>query len=449
MQDCNENVEQFLRVRIFQEDIRTGELVNELSLEENYVVNIEEEKRAKERREVKSRQYYKRRSPMPFVWSVYKLSTRLLEELPGKYVAMLFYLATFDGYGGYLTTGKKPVLRKQLPKILSVTETTAYRFWKSLFKAGIATEDAEGKLSLNEEYFQIGSLERKTVAVLKEQEMYLSRAYVKSIRDLYEASQPGTRNCLGHLFQILPFVNREYNIVCYNPLETELEKIRPMSFGEVCEAIRHIMTNGVVKYSVTNYEAELFEILNSCSWWYKERDQGFEASLGCHQERYAFPFVVWAYHRHGLTFEGWRQQCQELSKLFREENLSIDHKQVTGELVGKWDCRIENLQAIRQGLNSAKRDCTKVLQENCFYIPTTEGALYGRYNVETSTVDVCEMNNDPDMEEIKQLRHFCKNGKMAEGTKYTTYAWNEKEAIETITAAYEATKFYQEVYAVC
>ena len=272
MQDCNENVEQFLRVRIFQEDIRTGELVNELSLEENYVVNIEEEKRAKERREVKSRQYYKRRSPMPFVWSVYKLSTRLLEELPGKYVAMLFYLATFDGYGGYLTTGKKPVLRKQLPKILSVTETTAYRFWKSLFKAGIATEDAEGKLSLNEEYFQIGSLERKTVAVLKEQEMYLSRAYVKSIRDLYEASQPGTRNCLGHLFQILPFVNREYNIVCYNPLETELEKIRPMSFGEVCEAIgydtenasrllRELLklkfmvngkTQGAVRYVITN-----------------------------------------------------------------------------------------------------------------------------------------------------------------------------------------------------
>ena len=180
---------------------------------------------------------------MPFVWSVYKLSARLMDELPGKYVAMLFYLATFDGYEGYLSTGKKPIFRKQLPKILGVTETTAYRFWKALLKASIAAEETEGKLSLNREYFQIGSLVRRELAILEEQEMYLSRAYVKSIRDLYETSQPGTRNYLGHLFQILPFINREYNIVCHNPLETNLEEIRPMSFGEVCEAIGYDTEN--------------------------------------------------------------------------------------------------------------------------------------------------------------------------------------------------------------
>ena len=238
------NVECYLRTRIFQEDIRTGELVNELSLEENEVVNKAEARKKKEELEQRAKEYYKRRSPMEFVWVLYELSTNLMEELSAKYVAMLFYLATYYQYGGGLSTGKKPIYKKQLPELLRVSEKTAYRFWTAILHAGIGIEAANGELSLDEKCFQKGALPaKKKLAAMAGEDIYMARGYIKSIRHLYETAEPGARNYLGYLFQLLPFVNREYNIVCHNPLEAELDKIQPMNFGEVCTALGYDAEN--------------------------------------------------------------------------------------------------------------------------------------------------------------------------------------------------------------
>ena len=84
---------------------------------------------------------------------------------------------------------------------------------------------------------------KKKLAAMAEDDIYVARGYIKSIRYLYETAEPGARNYLGYLFQLLPFVNREYNIVCRNPLEEELDKIQPMNFGEVCAALGYNTEN--------------------------------------------------------------------------------------------------------------------------------------------------------------------------------------------------------------
>lgn len=232
-----ENNENNLRFRLFKEDVRTGEVVEEANLEEYDIIDKEKARRAKEQREARSKKYFEGRTGDAFVWAVYKLSSSLMADLSAKYVSMLFYLATYTDYKGYLSTGKKLINKKQLPKILRVSDTTAFRFWKALNKAGIAKEDAEGKLSLDEQYFRRGYLYKRVIAVSAEQNMYFSRAYVRHIRDVYENADSGSRNTLGYLFQMLPFVNREFNIVCHNPEEADMDKVLPMTFGEVCEAI--------------------------------------------------------------------------------------------------------------------------------------------------------------------------------------------------------------------
>lgn len=239
-----ENIENYLKTRIFLEDTRTGEIVTELSLEENVVINKDAAQKAQEEKEQRLNEHYKRRSAMEFVWVLYQASTGLATTLSAKYVAMLFYLATYYQYSGGLGTGKKGIDKKQLPKLLQVSEKTAYRFWNAVQSAGIGEEDPNGNLLLNKRYFLKGNLPtKKKLAVMASDNTYVARGYIKSIRHLYETAEPGARNYLGYLFLLLPFVNREYNIVCHNPLETDMSKIQPMSVGEVCLALGYDTDN--------------------------------------------------------------------------------------------------------------------------------------------------------------------------------------------------------------
>jgi len=213
--------------------------------------------------------------------------------------------------------------------------------------------------------------------------------------------------------------------------------------------VKQTQTDGGVRMAITNYTSELFEILDSCTWYYDGHKKSFYTGTTRYRGRFNLPFVVWAYFQRGLTPENWKEEYAKFKQEFQKEDLTIDHKKVVGRVIGKWDCRIENLQALRRELNSAKNSCTKLLGPNCFYIPTSGGAVYGRYDVENGTVDVCKMSNTPDKEEIRQLRYFCKNSKMADGAKYITCAWGDEETIEIMTTAYREAKFYQEVYAIC
>ena len=177
------------------------------------------------------------RSEARFVWAIYKLSARLFEELKESYVSMLFFLATFCGWNGHLTTGRKDIKKADLPGLLDMSRETVNRFWNAIVKAGIAREDDDGLLYLNEDYFRKGKLTSEMVGELSQQHTAISRLYVSSVRDLYKRATPRSRKTLAYLFLMMPYVNLDYNIVCYNPLEDDLEKIEPMNLNELSKTI--------------------------------------------------------------------------------------------------------------------------------------------------------------------------------------------------------------------
>lgn len=212
--------------------------------------------------------------------------------------------------------------------------------------------------------------------------------------------------------------------------------------------VKQVKKDGKIRCAITNYSRSLYEILNSCDWNYEESNRCFRANRkgAC---RYRLSFVVWAYNKYSITPDNWMQRCQEIRQDFGKYNLSIDHKKVTGQSIGKWDNRAENLQAIPIGDNALKSSCTMFLPENCFYIPTLDGAVYGKIDMTDGVLVLSRMDNDPGKEEIKQLRNFCKTGEVAEGSKCSTIALNSKEAVEVLVAAYNEAKFHEEVYNVC
>lgn len=225
-------------LRLFSEDYSTGEVL-ELDLNDYEVKDRAEAQRIRKQREdyLSKKVLLSTLTDYPFVWAVYQTSTLLLEQLPSTHVSMLFYLITYCGYDGLLSTGKLPIRKEDLSGLLKVSRTTAWRFWESILGLDICSEADDGRIVVNEDYFRRGSIKQQELVAMASRGTYVTRVYVDAIRSLYERSVTSSKKTLCYLFQVIPFLNREYNIVCHNPLESDLEKIQPMNLGEFCNAI--------------------------------------------------------------------------------------------------------------------------------------------------------------------------------------------------------------------
>ncbi|MBO5727508.1 MAG: hypothetical protein J6R39_02645 [Oscillospiraceae bacterium] len=221
-------------LRVYGVDETSGECVD--VTEDYYLVNRAEEAKRKRQRQqnLKSLAQITARSGVPFVWVICRAVDGLWQSLSSKYIAMLCFLATYQNYKCELATGKKPIYKKGLPQLLGVSRATAYRFWQAIEKAGAGREEADGRLCLNKQYFHRGMLSGQEIARLAEAEWRIVRLYIEPLREMYRGAD---KNALGHFLQMIPFIHREYNIVCYNPMEPDLELVRSMSMEEICRAI--------------------------------------------------------------------------------------------------------------------------------------------------------------------------------------------------------------------
>lgn len=221
-------------LRVYGVNGASGECVD---VTEGYylVSRAEEAKRKRQRQQnLKSLAQITARSGVPFVWVICRAVDGLWQSLSSKYIAMLCFLASYQNYKGELTTGKKPIFKKDLPELLGVSRATAYRFWQSVEEAGAGREDADGRLYLNKQYFRRGKVGDQEVAKLAAAGWRLVRLYVKPLREMYRGAD---KNDLGHFLKMIPLIHREYNIVCDNPMEPDWELVRPMSMEEICRAI--------------------------------------------------------------------------------------------------------------------------------------------------------------------------------------------------------------------
>lgn len=79
------------------------------------------------------------------------------------------------------------------------------------------------------------------------------KVFCDSIKKLYKGLQGKGHKYLGYIFQLLPYVNREHNILCWNPEEKEKCSIQRMDLLDVC---------GLVGFD-TKHIDRLFNILAS------------------------------------------------------------------------------------------------------------------------------------------------------------------------------------------
>ena len=94
-------------------------------------------------------------------------------------------------------------------------------------------EQADGTLKMSP-LFCRGKLKHQSK---KECTSGYQQIYIEALRQLYWQT-PVSKHChLGYIFEMLPHINWEYNLLCWNPSEKDIEKVELMTIDELCATI--------------------------------------------------------------------------------------------------------------------------------------------------------------------------------------------------------------------
>lgn len=149
-------------------------------------------------------------------------------------IARLFYLATFlhpcdsvlrhdDGTA---------IKRAEMAKLMGFGKSTLDDFLKEVSGRYIFPQ-SDGSMTISSDFFRGQMDEHRT----HETRNGYQKVFIKSLRELYRQTPVKRHRYLGYLFLLLPFINWEYNVLCWNADEKDIEKIAPMSLSDFCVAI--------------------------------------------------------------------------------------------------------------------------------------------------------------------------------------------------------------------
>lgn len=200
-----------------------------------------------------------------FIFMVYRIGeeiNRHEEILTQPDLTKLVYISTYLGYDGFLVTDNHRAMSKDLlMKKLKLGDSTFRKLYSKLIDTKIFIEK-NGAIYINDLYFKkgkLGSVPNKYTA---------TRVYIDSIRELYDKIKPNQHKQLGFLFRLIPFLNVEYNIVCTNPYEKDLQSIEPLTMKDIAiqfgysESNINKLTNELLKIKTINGKGVIGMALN-------------------------------------------------------------------------------------------------------------------------------------------------------------------------------------------
>lgn len=152
-------------------------------------------------------------------------------DLKPQTATRLIYLLTFATYtekkNQLMKTQKKAMRREDLPKLLGLSKDSVDDFMDEVCPSYL-TEDENKFLFATETAYLRGKLKNGSS---------YHRLYDTWVRSLYIRTPKTKHKHLGHLFKMLPYINIEYNTLCYNPTEKDLNKIEYLRLAEFCDII--------------------------------------------------------------------------------------------------------------------------------------------------------------------------------------------------------------------
>lgn len=154
-------------------------------------------------------------------------------ELDLANISRIIYLATYMDYNSsksnlLIKHGKnnkiEPLNRKDIGQLLNIKDRTLDMFLKNVKENNLLFEEKK-MYYINPEYFTKGDV--------KFNPSEYTRLYINTVRDLYERTSPRQHKQLSYIFQLVPKLHYETNILCHNPYETDLSQVKKMNLKDI------------------------------------------------------------------------------------------------------------------------------------------------------------------------------------------------------------------------
>ncbi|NPC94021.1 hypothetical protein HOO54_17805 [Bacillus sp. WMMC1349] len=177
-----------------------------------------------------------------FTWAFYKTCKLFLDDyttVKESDLARLMFIATFFGFGSQKLShdnGRK-IDKPDLQKILGLSANNFRDFFKRMTAVDILKENNEGVIELTPFLFHRGKIRGKAT------ESPRIKVYRKTIRELYENYSGRAAKKLSIVYMILPFMNLKTNIVCFNPDESDTERLNKMHLDKLATLLDYKDTN--------------------------------------------------------------------------------------------------------------------------------------------------------------------------------------------------------------
>ncbi|WP_338452319.1 hypothetical protein R4Z09_10800 [Niallia oryzisoli] len=167
-----------------------------------------------------------------FIFAFFQQARSMEERFPTltkQDVARLMFIGTYVSWGTnrlQSDNGKKHYTKKDLQELVEMSGKRFNELFKRLKDENVISEAETGELFVNPTIFYRGDLKKHEYDISNLQH---TRLFKKTVRDLYEQFKGRRLGQLSTIYSILPFLNFNTNIVCFNPEETAEGLIRPMN----------------------------------------------------------------------------------------------------------------------------------------------------------------------------------------------------------------------------
>lgn len=213
-------------------------------VEGSYIISPVQQERSAQKKE-RAEKKLLRRTPQGKEFYFARCSERF--SLSPETITRLLYLMTYAGHAknGYklLLNNRMQMHKEDLPEVLFVSRGTANKFYDEVSPLFVQESETGLHWTKNNGWLHKGALYMRD-------DLSYTRIFCNAMREMYKGAK-GKIKYLGYVFQMLPYINREHNILCWNPQEKDRQKIETMNLIDVC---------GLVGFDNTHIE-RLFERL--------------------------------------------------------------------------------------------------------------------------------------------------------------------------------------------
>lgn len=158
-----------------------------------------------------------------FFWMLFEYGRPLPLDISISYLPCLVMAISFASKIGLI--GRK----QDLQRYLDLNKNQWGSFWKEATEKGLLLQK-ENAIYLNVQYFRKGDIQASS---------NFTRVFSDCFHTLYDevAASQVKRRYLGYLLQMIPFLNRQTNMLSYNRTEQNSDHVICMTFHEYCDSI--------------------------------------------------------------------------------------------------------------------------------------------------------------------------------------------------------------------